>query len=83
LRELDLQRRLMRFPCSYMIDSGTFEALPPKAKDAVYRRLWAVLSGEVGDSRYRRLSLADRQAVAGILAATKPNLPAYFGRVER
>jgi hypothetical protein len=43
LRELDLQRTLMRYPCSYMINSDAFQALPPKVKDAVYRRMKELL----------------------------------------
>jgi hypothetical protein len=39
LRELDLQTRLFKYRCSYMIDSPAFEALPPEAKTAVLRRL--------------------------------------------
>ena len=44
LRTLDLQRRLFRYPCSYMIYSASFDALPPAAKGAVYDRLSAILS---------------------------------------
>ena len=78
LRQLDLERRLMRYPCSYMIYTPAFDALPPDALDAVYRRLWHVLSGDARGPVYARLSLADRQAVVEILRETKPVLPAYF-----
>jgi hypothetical protein len=43
LREFDLSRRLMRYQCSYMIDSAAFDALPARAKKAVAARLTAVL----------------------------------------
>ena len=33
-------------PCSYLIYSSAFDALPPSAKDPIYKRLWEVLSGE-------------------------------------
>ena len=46
LHELDLNRRLMKYPCSYLIQSPAFDALPPGAKDPIYRRLWEVLSGQ-------------------------------------
>lgn len=78
LRDLDLRTRLMRYPCSYLIDSESFEALPSAAKEAIYARLWAILSGAVHDPRYDRLSTADRRAVIEILRDTKPGLPAYF-----
>jgi len=47
LRDLDLRTRLMRYPCSYLIYSEPFDALPDAAKRAIYARLWAVLSGRV------------------------------------
>jgi hypothetical protein len=80
LRELDLQQRLLKYPCSYMIYSETFDALPPAAKQAIYAQLWRVLSGQATEPRYRRLSAADRQAILEILGETKPDLPASFRR---
>lgn len=78
LRQLDLRTRLMRYPCSYMIYSEAFEALLPDLKDAVYRRLWAILSGQVRTASYAHLSLADRRAIAEIIGDTKPTAPAVF-----
>lgn len=61
-----------------MIYSAPFDALPAGARDMVYSRLKAVLSGEERAPRYARLTPADRQAVLEILRETKPNLPAGF-----
>ena len=84
LYELDLSQRLMKYPCSYLIYSPAFDALPPRAKDPIYKRLWAVLSGQEQDPRYRSaLSLADRRAIVEILRDTKKDLPAYFQSVTR
>jgi len=84
LHDLDLQRRLLKYPCSYEIYSAAFDALPPTAKDPIYRRMWQVLSGEERGDRYRAaLPLADRQAIVDILKDTKGDLPAYFERVTR
>ena len=83
LREIGLDGRLFRYPCSYMIYTEAFDSLPDLARDAVYARMWEVLSGSVAESPYDRLALADRQAVVDILRATKPDLPAYFDAVER
>jgi len=81
LYELDLNRRLMKYPCSFLIYSPAFDALPARAKDPIYRRLWDVLSGEERDDRYRTaLSRADRQAIVEILRDTKKDLPTYFTR---
>jgi hypothetical protein len=79
LHELDLGRRLMKYPCSYLIYSPAFDVLPPRAKDPIYRRLWEVLSGQEQDTRYRSaLPLGDRQAIVEILRDTRKDLPPYF-----
>jgi hypothetical protein len=84
LYDLDLNRRLMKYPCSYLIYSPAFDALPRGAKDPIYRRLWQVLSGEERDARYQSaLSLADRRAIVEILRDTKKDLPPYFRNVTR
>ncbi|HEY4362283.1 MAG TPA: hypothetical protein VGN17_15010 [Bryobacteraceae bacterium] len=78
LREFDLDRRLMRYPCSYMIYSEAFDSLPPEARDAIYHRMWTVLSGSDRAAKYATLTLADRRAIVEILRDTKPGLPDYF-----
>jgi hypothetical protein len=78
LRQLDLERRLMRYPCSYMIYSEAFDALPAEARDAVYQRMWQILSGKDNRAKYARFSVTDRQAVVQILRETKKDLPNYF-----
>lgn len=83
LYELDLRQRLMKYPCSYLIYSPAFDALPNLAKAPIYRRMWHVLSGEANDPRYRSLSLSDRRAIVEILKDTKPDLPAYFASVTK
>jgi len=84
LYELDLRRRLMKYPCSYLIYSPAFDALPPAAKAPIYKRMWEVLSGQEQDPRYREaLSLADRRAIVEILRDTKKDLPPYFQDVVR
>ena len=84
LYELDLNRRLMKYPCSYLIYSPAFDALPRAAKEPVYRRMWEVLSGQERAERYREaLSPADRQAIVEILHDTKKDLPPYFQNVSK
>jgi hypothetical protein len=78
LRQLDLERRLMRYPCSYMIYSQAFDTLPSEAKDAIYKRMWQILSGQEKDGKYARFSRADREATVEILGETKKGLPKYF-----
>ena len=78
LRDLDLRTRLLRYPCSYLVYSEAFDALPDAARELVYRRLKDVLSANVRADKYARLTAPDRQAILEILRETKPNLPAWF-----
>ena len=65
----------MRYPCSYMIYSEAFDSLPVEAKEAIYKRMWQILSGQESGQKYARVSLADRQAIVEILRDSKPDLP--------
>jgi hypothetical protein len=78
LYQLDLTTRLLRYPCSYMIYSDAFDGLSAAGRDAVYRRMYAVLSGAEQTPRYSHLSPPDRRAIIDILRETKRDLPAYF-----
>lgn len=77
LRDLDLQTRLFRYPCSYLIDSCAFDALPAEARDHIYRRLWDILNGVRGKND-PEISPDDRRAILEILLETKKGLPDYW-----
>jgi len=83
LRDFDLEERLFRYPCSYMIYSEAFDLLPDLAKDFVYQRMWEVLSGQENGELYTGLRFSDRQAVVEILRTTKDDLPLYFQTVTQ
>jgi hypothetical protein len=78
LRDFDLQKRLFRYPLSYMIYSSAFDSLPEVDRDAIYRKLFNVLSGMDTDRSFERISSEDRRAVLEIVRDTKSNLPAYW-----
>lgn len=71
LRELDLQQRLFRYPCSFLIHSEAFDALPPEAKSYVYGRLRDILDGKDTSPDFAHLTAADRTAIREILTETK------------
>jgi hypothetical protein len=75
LRDLDLQTRLFKYPCSYVIYSEAFDALPGLVKDYVLRRILDVLSGKDSSEEFAQLSAADRKAILEILCETRPDLP--------
>lgn len=78
LRDFDLQKRLFRYPLSYMIYTAAFDAMPDIVRDRVYHRLFDILSGQDQSKTFAALSPVDRQAVLEIVRATKPNLPKYW-----
>jgi hypothetical protein len=75
LRQLDLEQRLFRYRCSYLIQSTTFERLQPTLRRRVLQRLWHVLTDPVAEPRYAYLESAERDMIRQILTATLPHLP--------
>jgi hypothetical protein len=82
LKQLDLESRLFRYPCSYMIYSPAFDGLPQATRDAIYTRMWDVLSGKDRDRKYARLTPQLRADIVDILLDTKPGLPEYFQQLQ-
>lgn len=78
LREFDLQTRLFKYPCSYLIYTDAFDQLPAKLKERIYARLLEILSGEDTSAAYAKLSPDIRTAIREILGATKKDLPANW-----
>lgn len=73
-REFDLQTRMFRYPCSFLIYSPAFDGLPQAMKVYVAAKMLRVLTGEDDDRAYAHLSADDRRAVLEILRETKPEL---------
>jgi hypothetical protein len=78
LRQLDLEHRLLRYPCSFMVYSEAFTALPDPVRQAIYARIWDILSGRDTNPKYARRSPEDRTAVLQILRDTLHDLPERF-----
>lgn len=70
LRQFDLQTRLFKFPCSFLIYSDSFTALPPGVKSRVWKRLDEILSGADTSAKFAHLSPEDRNAIREILLDT-------------
>jgi len=75
LKDFDLQTRLFRYRCSYMIYSAAFTGLPPEMKQRVYRRVWQALNVARPDPEYAYLPTAEKQSIQAILRATLKDLP--------
>ena len=70
LRDLDLKRRLQKYPLSYMIYSPAFQAMPAAPKRLVMDQIHRVLSGEITDAKYAHLTPDIRTAITDILRDT-------------
>src|ERR1700722_1447457 len=83
LRDFDLQKRIFKYPCSYLIYSEAFDAIPSPAKDYIYRRLFDILSGREQGPEFASLSSQDRRAILEILVPTKPGVPEEWKQFVR
>ena len=83
LRQFDLQRRMFKYPCSYLIYSEGFEALPPPVKDSVYRQLYEVLAGKNQNQVFAHLAAGDRRAIHEILNDTSVSWRQAVATYER
>ncbi|WP_051669562.1 hypothetical protein [Bryobacter aggregatus] len=75
LRDFDLEKRIFKYPCSYLIYSDAFDAIPGPARDYLLQRLFEVLSGRDQSPDFAAVSAEDRRAILEILVDTKPGLP--------
>lgn len=73
LRQFDLQTRMFRYPCSYLIHSSAFDALPQPVADYVRTRVLDVLRGEDQSPAFSHLSAEARREILEILTETKPD----------
>jgi len=78
LREFDLERRLFKYPCSYLIYSEPFTQLPDSVKEYVYQSMYDVLTNRDYRGAFGHLSAGDRQTILDILRDTKKDLPDYW-----
>ena len=74
LRDFDLSTRLFKYPCSYLVYSPAFDALPKQIKDYVSKRMEEIVTGADQSRDFTHLTPADRQAILEILKETKPAL---------
>ncbi|MEK6397807.1 MAG: hypothetical protein V4734_06955, partial [Terriglobus sp.] len=75
LRDFDLKVHTFRYPCSYLIYTESFDAIPEPAKGYLYHRLFQVLSGEDQSPEFAGISRDSKRAALEILLNTKRGLP--------
>jgi hypothetical protein len=83
LRELQLETRLFRYPCSYVVYSPAFDGLPEEMRNYLWMRLEEILTGRELSEPYRSMPESDRAAVLEILRDTKPGFKAWLAKPQR
>jgi hypothetical protein len=78
LYEFDLQTRMMKYPCSFLIYSEAWDSMPAVVQERAWKRLWDVLNGNEQGKKFSHLSAGDRRAILEIITATKKGLPDYW-----
>jgi hypothetical protein len=74
LREFDLQTRLFKYPCSYLIHSDAFAGLPVEVRKPVLAGLLDILENRDESEQYAHLTESMRADILAILLATLPEL---------
>lgn len=72
LRDLDLEKRLFKYPCSYLIYSPSFDQLPNEVRKPIIAKLLAILEGRDDSDKFAHLTPECRQTILEILKETKP-----------
>ncbi len=67
LRELELESRLLRHSCSYLIRSPAFTALPERVRRYVSRRIAEILDGTDESGDFGHIGAAQRTALRAVL----------------
>ena len=78
LRDFDLQTRMFKYPCSFLVYSEAFDQIPAMMREHLLQRLYDILTGGDLDPQFSKLGADDRQAILEILRETKPQLPDYW-----
>jgi hypothetical protein len=77
-RDFDLQTRMFKYPCSFLIYSPSFDAISPPIKEVILQKLHDILTRKNDDAQFARLTAEDRKAILEILLETKKTLPDYW-----
>ncbi|MCG8652990.1 MAG: hypothetical protein MI861_24325, partial [Pirellulales bacterium] len=72
LRQFDLNTRMFKYPCSFLIHSSSYAGMPSQMRDHVENRLAMVLTGRDQSRDFDFLGPQDRRAIGEILSDTLP-----------
>jgi hypothetical protein len=72
LRDLELKNRIFKYPCSYMIYSKSFTALPEILRHSIFKQIRGVLSNKIKVGEYDYISDEKKLELLEILGETIP-----------
>lgn len=72
LADFQLNKRLFKYRCSYMIYSKAFDSLPERVKSAVLSQLRRVLESDPDTGNHPSIKASERRKITEILAKTLP-----------
>jgi len=78
LYQLQMKRRMFRYPFSYMVYSQTFNQLPPEALDYLWPEIGNILDPASNHPEYQHLKKEDKIAIREILLETHPSASRYW-----
>jgi hypothetical protein len=79
LRDLKLEKRLFKYPLSYMVYTESFNTLPSFVREYIDARIVEVVLGRDPSGIAAKLAPEDRAAIGQILADTLPRFAAPLG----
>ncbi|MBK6672615.1 MAG: hypothetical protein IPG49_03715 [Proteobacteria bacterium] len=79
LRDLKLEKRLFKYPLSYMVYTESFNTLPSFVREYIDARIVEVVLGRDQSGIAAKLAPEDRAAIGQILADTLPRFAAPLG----
>ncbi len=82
LADFQLNDRIFKHRCSYMVYSSTFDSLPPRIKSAVISRLRHILESDPSPENHPSIHSIERRKILSILSETLPAWNAHAGRTS-
>lgn len=83
LRQFDLQTRLFKYPCSFLIESQSYRGLPQSIRDHVEDRLAKILAGNDDSGEFDYLDAATRKHLREILGELLPGFAKRLGGTSK
>lgn len=78
LKDFDLEERIFRYRCSYMIYSKSFSYLPEQFRERFWDRLEEVLTAKEVPEQFAHLGAEEREAIYEIVRETHPDAAEYW-----